>query len=415
MGRHSYHARHDDAADTARSPWRVAVLTVLALTLLATVAGLFSLWPQADREDLFSEDFSRTYALNHPQVAGHVEHVDGELCSSPVTGKAFTEPPIPTGINDTAGCRRAVIRLDEGEDAGAYTQLVHWNIAGDPVLEVGDKIVLSESTNPESTNPDATRQYSFADYQRGNALAVWAAVVAVVIIVFAAWHGLRSLVGLAYSLAVVFFFLLPALMEGGNPVAVTLTACSAIVLVAIPLVHGVNWKSAAALCATLIALVLAAFIARWGINSTQLQGFSNEDNLKLLLYLPSVSILGMLFSGFVIGAVGGLNDVAIAQASTVTELAAADPDAGPLALFLSAMKVGRDHIASMVYTLVLSYTGAALPLLMLITAAQRPVGQILSSDILATELLRSGVGALALTLAVPLTTLLAALVVRPAR
>ena len=146
-----------------------------------------------------------------------------------------------------------------------------------------------------------------------------------------------------------------------------------------------------------------------------MQGYSSEDNLKLLRYMPGVSILGVLLCGFVVGSLGRLADVAVGQASTVTELHEADPDARPRELLLSAMKVGRDHIASMIYTLILTYTGATLPLLLLITAAQRPASQMLTSDLVATELLRSGVGAMALILAVPITTLIAAFTIPHSR
>ena len=209
----------------------------------------------------------------------------------------------------------------------------------------------------------------------------------------------------------IFAFLVPALLDAHNPLWSALVACSAIILLAVPLVHGMNWKSASAVGGSLTALILAAVLAWATIDGSQLQGYSSEDNLKLLLYMPDVSIVGVLLCGFVVGALGSLADAAVAQASTITELHEADPDARPTQLFLSAMKVGRDHIASMVYTLILTYTGATWPLLMLITAAERPAGQILSSDLVATELLRSGVGAMALTLAVPITTAIAAFTV----
>lgn len=201
-------------------------------------------------------------------------------------------------------------------------------------------------------------------------------------------------------------------MAGTHPLLLALVACAAIVFVAVPLVHGINWKAASSLGGVLIALGLAGFLAWAAIDSASLQGLSDDSNLKLLLYVPGVSIVGILLCGFVVGALGSLNDVAIAQASTVNELAYAQPEASVWELFVSAMKVRRDHIASMVYTLVLTYTGASLPLLILISAAaDRSIASTLSSDIVATELLRSGVGAIALTLAVPLTTLIAALTV----
>ena len=155
--------------------------------------------------------------------------------------------------------------------------------------------------------------------------------------------------------------------------------------------------------ASICACISSRFASR-----AALTGASSEDNLKLLLYMPGVPVVGVLLCGFIVGALGSLNDIAVAQASTVRELHAADPSAGPGKLFASAMKVGRDHIASMVYTIVLTYTGATLPLLILIAAAQRPAGQILSSDLVATEVMRSLLGAMALTLAVPLTTAIAA-------
>jgi hypothetical protein len=263
----------------------------------------------------------------------------------------------------------------------------------------------------KATDPTGSVSYAFADYQRSNSLLLWGVVIAIVIIAFAAWHGVRAIIGLGLSLGIVFSFLIPALIAGTNPLWVALAACTAIILLAVPLVHGVNWKSASAVGGSLTALAIAAFLAWAAIDSSQLQGYSSEDNLKLLLYMPNVSILGVLLCGFVVGALGSLADVAIAQASTITELHESDSAASPLELFLSAMRVGRDHIASMVYTLILTYTGAALPLLLLITAAERPAGQILSSDLVATELLRSGVGAMALTLAVPITTLIAAFTV----
>ncbi|PQM74227.1 YibE/F family protein [Corynebacterium sp. J010B-136] len=371
--------------------WRKGLLALLALVGVITLVGLVWLWPSATTKA--GEDFP----FNQPQVLGTVVKVDNHLCDSALTGTRMeTAPLIPAG--DGGDCTRSLVEFDDG----TFTQLVHWGVAGEPELAEGDRIVMSETDGS---------LYAFADYERTNNLLVWGVVAAIVIVVVAAWQGLRALIGLAYSLAVVFVFLIPGLMAGTNPLLLALVACSTIVFVAVPLVHGINWKAASSLGGVLIALGLAGFLAWVAIDSSSLQGLSDDSNLKLLLYVPGVSIVGILLSGFVIGALGSLNDVAIAQASTVNELAYAQPDAGVWELFVSAMKVGRDHIASMVYTLVLTYTGASLPLLILISAADRTIASTLSSDVMATELLRSGVGAIALTLAVPLTTVIAALTV----
>ena len=413
MGRHSAAPKPQPTRSSwgrlstslAHHPCRLALLGVLVTALIATIAGMAVLWPQSPASEHTSTDFQQTYALNHPQVEGTVDTTDHSACQSELTGQAFDKPPLIPGTEEVQ-CDRALVNITSGEDEGRMTQLVTYGNAGDPQLKPGDKIVLSKASDPSGAV-----SYAFADYQRTGSLALWAVIVAVVIIAFAAWHGVRALIGLTLSLGVIFAFLVPALIDAHNPLWSALVACSAIILLAVPLVHGINWKSASAVGGSLSALILAAALAWAAIDSSQLQGYSSEDNLKLLLYMPNVSIVGVLLCGFVVGALGSLADVAVAQASTITELHGADPDARPTQLFLSAMKVGRDHIASVVYTLILTYTGAALPLLMLITAAERPAGQILSSDLVATELLRSGVGAMALTLAVPITTAIAAFTV----
>lgn len=388
------------------NPWRTGLLGFLVLAALATLTGLLILRPTSAPTEHTSPDFDKTYALNQPQVEGTVATVDNHLCSDPHTGRAFDEAPLIPASGDDTSCTRALIELTTGQDAGRKTQLVFYGVAGDPTLTVGEEIMLSRSD-------DGT--YAFADYRRGGNLILWAIIAAVIIIGFAAWHGLRALLGLGISLAIVLFYLIPSLVEGHSALPLALITCAAILFLAVPLVHGVNWKSASALGGALVALAISGALGWASISSTALTGSSSEDNLKLLLYMPGVSVVGVLLCGFIIGALGSLNDIAVAQASTVRELHAADPAAGPGALFMSAMKVGRDHIASVVYTIVLTYTGAALPLLMLITAAQRPALQILSSDLVATEVLRSLLGAMALTLAVPLTTVIAAFTVPEGR
>jgi uncharacterized membrane protein len=126
-----------------------------------------------------------------------------------------------------------------------------------------------------------------------------------------------------------------------------------------------------------------------------------------------VSITGLLLAGFIIGSLGVLNDVTVTQASTVFELAEAGDNSSRRAVFVGAMRVGRDHIASTVYTLVLAYAGSALPLLLLFSVANRSLGDVLTSESVAIEIARSAVGGIALALSVPLTTAIAAVLAKP--
>ena len=255
--------------------------------------------------------------------------------------------------------------------------------------------------------------YTFLDMDRTTTIWMWLGAAVLLIILVGMTRGVLSLIGLGITLATVMGFLVPALLRGGDPVALAITAGAAILFPVLFLVHGINWKSASALAGTLTTMVLAAGLANLAISTSQLRGLGNEDNLLIQLYLPDVSVTGLLLAGFIIGALGVLNDVTIAQASTVQELYEAAPRSRPMEVFRSAMRVGRDHIASMVYTLVLAYLGTALPLSILLSVSDRPLMQSLTSDVVATELLRSTIGAVALVLAVPITTLIAAYTVAP--
>jgi uncharacterized membrane protein len=177
------------------------------------------------------------------------------------------------------------------------------------------------------------------------------------------------------------------------------------------LAHGVNLRTSAALLGTLSSLLLAAGLSWAAIELTHLTGLSDEQNATVSAYLGSVSISGLLLAGFIIGSLGVLNDVTVTQASTVFELA--HLGGTRRAVFLGAIRVGRDHIASTVYTLVLAYAGTSLPLLLLFSVSNRSLGDVLISESVAIEIARSAVGGIALALSVPLTTAIAAVLAKP--
>ena len=179
------------------------------------------------------------------------------------------------------------------------------------------------------------------------------------------------------------------------------------------LAHGVNLRTSSALLGTLTSMALAAVLSYVAIRMTHLTGLSEEQNTDVQAYIQNVSITGLLLAGFIIGSLGVLNDVTITQASSAFEIAAADATATRRSIFTSAMRVGRDHIASTVYTLVLAYAGGALPLLLLFSVAGRSIQDVLTGDAVAIEIVRSAVGGIALSLSVPLTTAIAALLARP--
>ncbi|MDY5786555.1 YibE/F family protein, partial [Corynebacterium sp.] len=350
--------------------------------------------------------FRESQSIAAEAYAGEVTSVFESACGSPAAGTVFdggAASRVPPGQE----CTSAEISISEGPDEGRTTLLQTSGRPGEPTYSEGDRIRLARQGEPAS--------YFFLDMDRTAPLTLWLAVTAVAVMAAAAWRGVRALVGLAWTLFAVGIFLVPALLRGGAPIPLAVVAGSAILFPVMFLVHGVNWKSASALGGTLVSLAVSAGLAHVVIGSTNLRGLADDSNLLIQLYLPTVSITGLMLAGFIIGTLGALNDATVAQASTVAELAEANPGALPAQLFTSAMRVGRDHISSMVYTLVLAYVGAALPMTVLLAVVDRPLGQVLTSDVVATELLRSAVGAMGLALAVPATTIIAALTVGRAR
>ncbi len=218
---------------------------------------------------------------------------------------------------------------------------------------------------------------------------------------------------LVIAFGVVVGFLLPALLDGKPAIPVALVAGAVILYAVLYLAHGVSLKTSSALLGTLAAMVLAAVLSYLCIELTHLTGLSEEQNTNVQTYIEHIDITGLLLAGFIIGSLGVLNDVTITQASSAFELAELDKHASRRKVFGGAMRVGRDHIASTVYTLVLAYAGGALPLLLLFSVSGRPLQDVLVGDAVAIEIVRSAVGGIALALSVPLTTAIAVILARP--
>lgn len=345
--------------------------------------------------------------------AGTVVKQDLGPCGDVSNGKVFTvEPELLAAAQRQ--CARSVISIDSGADKGSWTVFVNSPTPDQPNLRVGDKIRIVPQAAPKTPqDPGGATLYSFDDFARGLPLSIIGIVFAVVIIAVARWRGLRALIGLVIAFGVLVMFLLPALLDGKPAIPVALVAGAVILYSVLYLAHGVNLRTSSALLGTLTSMVLAAVLSWVSLEATHLTGLSEEQNTNVAAYIQHVSITGLLLAGFIIGSLGVLNDVTITQASAAFELAALDQKANRRSIFSAAMRVGRDHIASTVYTLVLAYAGGALPLLLLFSVAGRPIRDVLTGDAVGIEIARSAVGGIALALSVPLTTAIAVLLARP--
>jgi uncharacterized membrane protein len=323
--------------------------------------------------------------------------------------------------------RITAVREVEGADAGGFLLPGARQVQVDVELDGGRQVVLDavdETGAYEVGRAVEVAQvaaagtaptYAIVDFPRGGPLLAVAAAFAAAVIALGRWQGLRALVGLGASALVITGFLVPSLLAGRPPVAVAVVAALAVMFLTLPLSHGWSPVTQAAAAGTAVALLLTVGLALAAVELTALTGLSSED-VQLVRFTTgtAIDVRGLLLAGIVVGTLGVLDDVTVSQASTVAALRRTDPSAGEAALVREALRVGRDHIAATVNTLFLAYAGASLPLLILFSVGGAPVGETLTSELVAQELVRTAVGSIGLVLAVPLTTVVAALVAGPA-
>ena len=380
---------HAPAGRQPVSPRARLLLVALVLPfLVATAAGVAVLWPDTGAEELLP-------VLGAPQ-----EQYDAEVVS--VERGPCTGTPADAGIR----CSRPQVVLLEGPDEGEVVELQEQSeVTAALRLERGDAIVLGYF--PEA-GPGF--EYSFADRERRTPLALLTGIFVVAVVGLGWWKGLRALLGLGGSLVVLTTFVLPAILGGANPLAVALVGSAVIATFALYLAHGLNAWTTTALIGTLASLVLVGVLGSVFVDAAQFSGLADEEASFLQVTAGQIDLRGLLLGGIVIGALGVLDDVTVTQVSAVWELHGANPGYRRWHLYRAALRIGRDHVASTVNTLVLAYAGASLPLFLLFTQADQSLLDVVNGESVAVEVVRALAGSIGLVASVPLTTALAAFV-----
>ena len=361
------------------------MLLLLVPVGLSTVVGLFVLWP--GDEPTRAQQVAETYAppgTTYPDARiVSVEEIDCGL-----------DPSAPPQL-----CANAVMEVLEGEGAGDFQQVeLPPEVVAAGVAE-GDTLVLSRDGGAEGG-----ALYGFADYSRDLPIIVLALAFALVVGLVARLRGLASLIGLAFAFFVLLQFVLPGLLAQESPTLVSLVGSAAIMFVVLYLAHGFSARTTTALVGTLFGLTLVAVMGSIAVSVARLTGLTSEETVTLQGYDPTLDFSGLVLAGIVVAGLGVLNDVTITQASAIWQLHEVSPELTWRELYNRGMTVGRDHIASTVYTIVFAYAGAALPALLLFELSSRPLWTTVTSSALAEEVVRTLVGAIALVLAVPVTT-----------
>jgi uncharacterized membrane protein len=382
-------------ANRHRRALRILVVVLIPLGIW-TVAGLVALWPG--------------------DIAGHVNR---DVVSYSVPGVTYPKARITAikeisceglagstpGVPDTH-CANVTAQLLEGDDKGKVVAVPLTAAVYASGVRIGQQIQLIR-VPPTDGQP---AQYQFSDFVRGIPMLVIALLFAVVVVAVARWRGFASLLGLVFAGFILVKFMFPALIAGSNPILVGLIGSSAIMFVVLYAAHGFSARTTTALVGTLFGLIVSAGIGFGAMKWAHLTGVAAEDDYVLSAAAPDLRLTSVVICGIIVAGLGVLNDVTITQASAVWELA--DTSSSQQHLFSRAMRIGRDHIASTVYTIAFATAGAALSVLLLIAIYNRPMLQVLQTEQFAGEVIRTLVGSIGLVLAVPLTTAVGVAVVR---
>jgi uncharacterized membrane protein len=306
--------------------------------------------------------------------------------------------------------QRLLLSVQDGSLAGKEVIVEEGtvNIVGqERLFKPGDRVYL------ERVSGQGQERLYITDFVRTGAL-FWIALLFVgLVMLVSRGKGIRALLGTAFGLWVILGLVLPQIKAGRDPMTVCVVNSIILLAVSTYLIYGWNLKAHAALAGMSLSLMVTVILAWLFVGWAHFSGFGTEESAYLLMEIgPDISLKGIVLGGIIIGSLGALDDVCVSQASAVFELINANRDLGWLDLFRRSLNIGRDHIASMVNTLLLAYVGASLPLLMVFTIYQEPIMRRLNREPVAEEIVRTLVGSIGLVLAVPLTSLIASLLAR---
>jgi uncharacterized membrane protein len=365
-----------------------AVASLALVALAATAIGIVRLWPREKPEDVLG------------QVGVIRQTYEGE-----VTAATPTACPGETGAFT---CQEVRVILLGGPDQGSVVTLQYTATGQTRALSAGDKVILGHQ--PEA---DPRFEYVFFERDRKSVLFWLAGLFAVAVVALGRVRGLAALAGLVASFVVLLQFVLPAILDGRSPVLVSVVGASAIAFLALYLAHGFRPLTTVALLGTLASLGLTAALATVFVDLAGFTGSTSDEATLVTIGAGQIDLRGLVLGGVIIGALGAIDDMTVTQASAVWELRRSNPEMTTMALFRAGMRIGRDHVASTVNTLVLAYVGASMPLLLLFILTRQSLGTVANGEIAATEIVRTLVGSIGLVASVPLTTWLAARTVRP--
>jgi len=368
--------------------WLAVILGALALLALAVIFIAPRVVP-------------RPSAPAEPLGPGGTETLSADVV------EVLEEGTVDLGGGATQPFQRLLLRVETGSLAGEEITIEEGTInviSRERLFRPGDRVYVERLVGRERD------VLYISDLDRTPRLVWIGAIFIAVIMLLGRGKGLRSLLGMVFSIGVIFALVLPLIRAGRDPVAVTIVGAAILVGVSTYLVYGLRPKAHAAVIGMVISLTLTGLLAWLFVAWARLSGFSVEESAYLVLEMgDQIQLRGLLLAGIIIGALGVLDDICVGQSSAVFELASANRELRWNELYRRSLNIGRDHVAATVNTLFLAYVGASMPLMLAFMIYNEPLWRRLSREPIAEEIVRALVGSIGLVLAVPITSLVASL------
>ena len=369
------------------------IAAMLMIAAVATLIGIFALWPNNERSEEIQRN-AEDIALTSDLLKATVHEASESICGYSIS-------------SEVEMCRNVTVVVQEGLESGSLVVLPEVNTSFAPTfpqLTAGDNVILGFDP--------VTNSYYYQDRDRMSSLWWRILLFAVTVICLARVRGLLALFAMGGTVLMLVKFIAPSVLDGNDPVLVCVVAAAAIAYFSLYFTHGFSLMTTVALAGTLIALGLTLGISWIFFELAKFSGYSSEEAFVLPFLAESLDVRGLLLGGTIIAALGALDDVTVTQAATVLELSARNKALSARQLMMSGLRVGREHIASTVNTLLLAYAGSSIPLLLLFAVSEQSLGDVANSELIAIELVRTLCGSIGLVAALPITTYLAALLMR---
>ncbi len=301
------------------------------------------------------------------------------------------------------------VKILEGSEKGKTKNIENgkqFRMGKNQLLKVNQEIVIAKVIYPNGETI-----YSVYDFYRLNMIALFLIIFFIAIFLVGGKKGIGSTIGMLISLMIILFFIVPLILKGYDPLTITIIGSMIIILTTTYLAHGVSQKTTIALISTIVSLIFTAGFALCAIEFSSITGLGNEEAYSLQLGPTSfIDIRGLFLSGIIITTLGALNDITTTQSTTIYELRETNPKLSFMELFEKGLNVGKEHIASMVNTLILAYAGGAFAvfIFLVLNPVKLPYWVILNNEIISDEIIKIISGSMGLLLSVPIVTIIAA-------